>query len=144
VRSLKLVGLVLAALAGAVVLSPAVAWVLPLLAGKPFTFARVFDRVFQVLLVVGLVVAWRRLDLGSLGQLGLGRTGWARGFGRGLALGFAGLAAGLAFAWIAGGLRLEQRYGPAKTVRKAPSARAPRSSSGRARRSSSAASSSAA
>lgn len=118
-RSLKLVCLVLGALGGAVVVAPAVAWVLPHLAGKSFTFARVFDRVFQVLLVVGLVLAWRPLDLGSLGQLGLGRRGWARGLGRGLALGFAGLAAGLAFAWACGGLRVEQRYAAAKTVRKA-------------------------
>jgi membrane protease YdiL (CAAX protease family) len=116
---LKLIALVLAALAGAVVLAPGVAWLLPTLVGKTFTFARVFDRVFQVLLVVGLVLAWRRLDLGGLAQLGLGRSGWARGLGRGLALGFAGLGVGLAFAWLCGGLRWELRYDPPKTVRKA-------------------------
>lgn len=118
-RSLRLVGVVLGALAGAVVLSPAVAWLLAAVLGHAFTFARVFDRVFQAVLVVGLAVWWRRLDLGDPAAIGLVWGGWARGLLRGLALGFAGLLAGLAFVAASGGLHVEHRFPPGKTLRKA-------------------------
>jgi CAAX protease family protein len=119
VKTWRLVGLVLGCLAVAVVASPWVAGVLPGLAGKAFTFSRVFDRVFEVLLVGALVVAWRRLDLGGAAALGLRDPAWAARLGRGLAIGLAGLAVALCLCWLGGALVPDLRYAPAKTVRKA-------------------------
>jgi membrane protease YdiL (CAAX protease family) len=113
------VGLVLGCLAVAVVASPWVARALPAVAGKVFTFSRVFDRVFEVLLVVGLVAAWRRLDLGGAAAIGLRDPAWAARLGRGLAIGLAGLAVGLVLCWLGGALVPELRFPAAKTVRKA-------------------------
>src|SRR6266403_927706 len=79
--------------------------------GWSFSFARVYDRVFEVLLVAGVLTAWRRLDLGSATGIGFRRHAWARELARGLAIGFAGLAVGIAVPAL--------RFSPAKTLRKA-------------------------
>jgi membrane protease YdiL (CAAX protease family) len=115
VPTVALGGLVLAVLAVSAAISP---WVSALLDHR-FTFARLFDRVFEVALVVVLLLAWRRLDLGGPAAIGLLREGWGRQVARGLAIGLAGMAVGLLVAWAAGGLVPQLRYDPAKTVRKA-------------------------
>src|SRR5439155_24261766 len=87
--------------------------------GWSFSFARVYDRVFEVLLVAGVLTSWRRLDLGSAAGIGFRRHAWARELGRGFAIGLAGLAVGLAVAWLFGGLVPALRFPPGKTLRKA-------------------------
>lgn len=101
------------------VVSPWIAWAAEAVAGQPFTFARVYDRVYQVLLVLGLVLAWRSLDLGGPADIGLVRTHWARRLATGLVVGTAGLAVGLVLCWLLGGLEPRLRYDAAKTLRKA-------------------------
>ncbi len=114
-RTVALGGLVLAVLLGSAAVSPAISALLD----HRFTFARLFDRVFEVALVVVLLLAWRRLDLGSPASIGLVRTGWRRDLARGLAIGLVGMAVGLVVAWAAGGLVPRLRFDPAKTVWKA-------------------------
>ncbi|HJQ84321.1 MAG TPA: type II CAAX endopeptidase family protein [Candidatus Binatia bacterium] len=117
-KSLGLVGLVVAVLAATAIASPWVAWALAE-AGRPYTFARVYDRVFEVLLVVGVLGCWRRLGLGRARDVGFRSSGWARDLGRGFAAGLVGLAVGLALAWLVGGAVPALRYPPGKTVWKA-------------------------
>src|SRR5437899_3257200 len=64
--------------------------------GWRLTFARVYDRVFELLLVAAVVIIWRRLDLGTPRQLGLARPRWAVVglFGLGLLLAVARLRTG--------------------------------------------------
>jgi len=119
VRTLRLVVLIVVLLVATAVLSPWVAWALEAVVGRPFTFSRVWNRVFEVLLVVGLLLAWRRLDLGGPSAIGFRRAGWARDLGRGLAAGVAGLSVGLALCWAGGALRPQLRFDPGKTVQKA-------------------------
>jgi hypothetical protein len=118
VKTLALVGLVVVLLAITTIASPAVASALDAL-GFSFKFSRVYNRVFEVLLVIALVVGWRRLDLGSPQAWGLRRPTWPRELTIGLAIGFAGLGLGLAAAWLGGGIVPDLRFDPAKTVRKA-------------------------
>src|SRR5438552_4945590 len=87
--------------------------------GRSFSFARVYDRVFEVLLVAGVLASWRRLDLGSATGIGFRRSAWAHELGRGFATGLAGLAVGLALATLLGGLGPALRVPPGKTLRKA-------------------------
>ena len=101
------------------VVSPWIAWGLEAALGRPFTFSRVWNRVFEVLLVVGLAFAWRRLDLGGPAAIGFRGTAWARDLLRGLGAGMAGLGVGLALCWAGGALRPQLRFDPAKTVQKA-------------------------
>jgi len=119
VRSLGLLALVVAALGVTATTSPWVASAAAAIAGRPFTFARVFDRLFEVLLGVGLLCAWRPLDLGTAASLGLQRDRWGRGLGRGIVLALVGLAVGVAVATVAGALEPALRYPPGKTLRKA-------------------------
>jgi membrane protease YdiL (CAAX protease family) len=119
VKTLGLLGLVASVLALTALVSPWVAWAVAGAAGRPFTFARVYDRVFEVLLVVGVVLAWRRLDLGSAAAIGLRGRGWARELLAGLGAGLVGLAVGLTICALLGGLAPVLRYPPGKTVRKA-------------------------
>jgi membrane protease YdiL (CAAX protease family) len=109
---------VLGALLAAAVASPWVAWALEATVG-PFTFSRVFDRTFQVLLVVGLIAVWRRLDLGGAAALGFRRGGAGRSLAVGLLVGGVGLAVGLGLCALAGALEPELRYPPGKTLWKA-------------------------
>src|SRR5256712_13254463 len=87
--------------------------------GWSFSFARVYDRVFEVLLVAGVLAGGRRLDRGSATGIGFRRPAWARELARGLAIGLAGLAVGIAVAALFGGLVPALRFSPAKTLRKA-------------------------
>jgi len=115
VRTLGLLALVLGVLAATTVVSPWVAGAL----GPDFTFGRVYDRVFEALLLVGLVLAWGRLDLGSPGAIGFERRGAGRWLMVGLGIGFAGLGVGLLAAWAGGALVPALRFPGLKTVRKA-------------------------
>jgi len=119
VRTLGLLGLVAAVLAATAVASPWVAWGAAVVVGRPFTFARVYDRVFEVLLAAGLLASWRRLGLGSATGIGFRRHAWARELGRGLAIGLAGLGVGLVVAALFGGVAPALRFPPGKTLRKA-------------------------
>src|SRR5207244_1758484 len=116
---LGLLGLVAAVLALTALASPWAAWGAAAVMGRSFSFARVYDRVFEVLLVVGVLTSWRRLDLGSATGIGFRRQAWARELARGLAIGLTGLAVGLAVAALFGGLVPALRFPPGKTLRKA-------------------------
>ena len=118
-RTLGLLALVAAVLAVTALASPWVAWAAAAVVGRPFAFARVYDRVFELLLVAGVLTSWRRLDLGSATGIGFRRHAWARELARGLAIGLAGLAVGIAVAALFGGLVPALRFSPAKTLRKA-------------------------
>jgi len=119
VRTLGLIALVLGLLVVTAVAAPWVAAGLAAL-GFEFKFSRVWNRVFEVLLVVGVGLLWRRLDLGRAADLGLVRAGWARDLGIGLAVGLAGMLTGLLVCWLGGGLVPQVRFPePWKTVRKA-------------------------
>jgi len=119
VRTLGLLGLVAAVLGVTALASPWAAWGAAAVMGRSFSFARVYDRVFEVLLVAGVLTAWRRLDLGSATGIGFRRHAWARELARGLAIGLAGLGVGIAVAALFGGLVPALRFSPAKTLRKA-------------------------
>jgi len=118
VRTLRLLGLVAAIWVLAAVVSPWVASGLADVGWQP-TFARLYDRVFELLLVAAVLFAWRRLDLGNAHDLGIARPRWAAELGRGLRVGFAGLAVALLVCLAAGALVPELRFGPAKTLGKA-------------------------
>ncbi len=118
-RSVALLGLVVGLLVVTAVLSPWMTWWVSALFDKPFTFSRVYNRVFEGLLVVGLVLTWRRLDLGGPRDIGLAGGGWATRLGRGLAISLIGVGLGLTVCWVFGGLAPDLRYPAAKTVQKA-------------------------
>jgi CAAX protease family protein len=115
VRTLWLLGLIFLLLVVTAVASP---WIAIGLAdvGFPFKFSRVYNRVFEVLLVVAIIAAWRPFDLGDARQIGLRRRGWAHDLGRGLLVGSAGIAVGLFACWLGGALAPRLRYDLAKTV----------------------------
>jgi membrane protease YdiL (CAAX protease family) len=119
VRSLALLGLVVGLLVVTAVVSPFATWAVTALVGRPFTFSRVYNRVFEVLLVVALVGLWRRLELGRPADIGLARRGWARELWIGLGVGLAGIAVALGLCAVAGALVPDLRYPPLKTLRKA-------------------------
>jgi membrane protease YdiL (CAAX protease family) len=119
VRTLALLGLVAALLVVTALASPWVLWGLGAAVERPFTFGRVYNRVFEVLLVVGLVLAWRRLDLGGPADLGFRRRAWARELGAGLWIGVVSLGLALAVGLLLGAVTPELRYPPVKTARKA-------------------------
>ena len=73
-RTLGLLGLVVAVLGVTALASPWVAWSVAAVMGRSFSFARVYDRVFEVLLVAGVLASWRRLDLGSATGIGFRRS----------------------------------------------------------------------
>jgi CAAX protease family protein len=116
VRTLRLLALVAGALAVTAVLSPWIAGAVTAVFGTDFRFSRVYNRVFEVLLVGGLVLAWRRLDLGGPGDIGLRRRGWAGEFGTGLVAGLAGVGAALGAAWLFGAFVPELRFPLAKVL----------------------------
>jgi len=118
VKTARLLGLVVALLAITTVASPVVADGLHAL-GFGFRFSRVYNRVFEVLLVVALALGWRRLDLGGPTAWGLREPGWRRDLAIGLAVGAAGIGLGLAAAWLGGGVLPDLRFDALKTVRKA-------------------------
>lgn len=118
-RSLALVGLVVLLLAVTAVVSPWAAWTVAELTERSFDFARVYHRVFEGLLVLALVLTWRRLDLGAPSDIGFTRGRWARDLGSGVRIGVGGLAVGLGVAALFGGIVGDLRYAPGKTVYKA-------------------------
>jgi membrane protease YdiL (CAAX protease family) len=87
--------------------------------GHAFKLTRVYNRVFEVLLVVAIAIAWRWLDLGGPAAWGLRRPRWGRELVTGLALGLVGIGVGLAVAWTWGGIAPALRFPALKTVRKA-------------------------
>jgi membrane protease YdiL (CAAX protease family) len=119
VRSLALLGLVVGLLVVSAVASPWVTWWVSALFHKPFTLSRVYNRVFEVLLIGGLLLAWRRLDLGGPRDIGLASRDWAPQLWRGLGIGLIGVGIGLTVCWLLGGLVPDLRYPGLKTVRKA-------------------------
>jgi membrane protease YdiL (CAAX protease family) len=119
VKALGFLALVAGTLGVTALVSPWVAGALAEGFGRPFKFGRVYDRVFEVLLLVGVVVSWRRLDLGGAADIGFRRRGWSRDLLVGLGAGAAGLAVALALCALAGALVPDLRFPPGKTVRKA-------------------------
>lgn len=118
-RTLGLIALVGLTLLLAAASAPAVAAALAA-TGFDFPFSRVWNRVFQVLLVAGVILSWRRLDLGRASDLGLTRPTAARDLAVGFAIGLAGMALGLVVGWLGGGLVPQLRFpDPWKTARKA-------------------------
>ena len=117
-RTLRLLGAVAAVWVLAAVVSP---WLAAMLAagGWRLTFARVYDRVFELLLVAAVVIIWRRLDLGTPRQLGLARPRWAVELARGFGAGVAGLALALVVCAVFGAVAPELRFAAAKTLQKA-------------------------
>jgi membrane protease YdiL (CAAX protease family) len=115
VRTLRLLGLVLGLLAVTAVASPWITLALEGLGGD-FKFSRVYNRVFEVLLVLAIVLGWRRLDLGNASQIGLRHRAWADDLGRGLLIGALGVGVGVAACWLGGAMVPELRYDPAKTL----------------------------
>lgn len=116
--TLRLLILVLVLLLLTAVLSPWIALGLADL-GFPFKFSRVWNRVLQVLLVIALVLGWRRLDLGGLRDIGFRRDGWQRDLGQGLAIGFGGVMVGLFACWLGNALVPDLRFSIPKTAWKA-------------------------
>jgi membrane protease YdiL (CAAX protease family) len=110
--------LVLGLLAVTAVTSPWIALGLDALGGD-FKFSRVYNRVFEGLLVVGILVGWRRLDLGNATEIGLRHPDWARDLRRGLLIGVVGVGTGVAACWLGEAMVPALRYDPLKTVWKA-------------------------
>jgi membrane protease YdiL (CAAX protease family) len=119
VKSLALLAVVLATLLVTALVSPWVAWGLAAWTPHRFTLARVYDRVFEVLLAAAVAAGWRRLELGTPEAIGFGRARWGRDFGVGLAAGVLGVATGLALCWTFGALLPALRFPWPKTIRKA-------------------------
>src|SRR5262249_61620357 len=101
-RTLRLVALVLGLLVVTAIASP---WITLAANGLGFSFkfSRVYNRVFEVLLVVAILFGWRRLDLGNARQIGLRHPRWARDLGAGLLVGVLGVGAGVVACWLGGG-----------------------------------------
>jgi hypothetical protein len=118
VRTLALLALVLGLLAITAVASPWIAMGLQGF-GFAFHFSRVYNRVFEILLVLAIVFGWRRLDLGSATQIGLRDGGGARALGRGLLIGAVGVGAGVLACWLGGAMIPQLRYDAGKTLGKA-------------------------
>src|SRR5262249_44115659 len=118
VRTLGLLGLVLVLLAVTAVASPGIATAAAGL-GFAFKFSRVYNRVFEVVLVLAILLGWRRLDLGTATQIGLRHPRWLRDLCRGVLVGFLGLAAGVVVCWLGGAMGPALRFGVTKTRGKA-------------------------
>ncbi len=117
-RTLRLLALVLGLLLVTAVASPWIAMGLDGL-GSDFKFSRVYNRVFEVLLIAAILLGWRRLDLGNATQIGLRQRGWARDLARGLLIGITGVGTGVAACWLGEAMVPQLRYEVAKTVGKA-------------------------
>jgi len=117
-RTLRLVALVLGLLVVTAIASPWITLAANAL-GFSFKFSRVYNRVFEVLLVAAIVFGWRRLDLGNARQIGLRHPRWARDLGAGLLVGVLGVGAGVLACWLGGAMAPELRYAVPKTIWKA-------------------------
>ena len=107
--TVRLLGGVVVLLGITSVLSPPVASLLDEI-GWGTNFSRVYNRVFEVLLVVWLIARRRQLGLGSAQAIGFRHPGWARDFGIGFAAGLGGLVVALLFCWSQDGLVPGFRY----------------------------------
>jgi membrane protease YdiL (CAAX protease family) len=118
VRTLRLVALILALLVVTAVASP---WITLAAKGLGFSFkfSRVYNRVFEVLLVVAILLGWRRLDLGNAKQIGLRHPRWARDLGTGLLAGVLGVGTGVLACWLGGAMVPALRFAVPKTIWKA-------------------------
>src|SRR4029450_4558232 len=114
VPTLRLLGLVLGLLAVTAITSPWIATALGA-AGFDFKFSRVYNRVFEVLLVIAILLGWRRFDLGSATAIGLRHAGWARDLRWGLVIGALGVGAGVAAGMLGGAMVPRLRYDAATT-----------------------------
>src|SRR5262249_32947712 len=99
--------------------SPWVAWGLAAWTGHRFALARVYDRVFEVLLAAAVACGWHRLELGTLEAIGFRRARWGPDAGVGVGARVLGVATGLALCWTFGGLVPALRFPWPKTIRKA-------------------------
>ena len=117
-RTLRLVALVLGLLVVTAIASPWITLAANAL-GFSFKFSRVYNRVFEILLVVAILLGWRRLDLGNATQIGLRQRRWARDLGAGLLVGVIGVGAGMLVCWLGGAMVPELRYAVPKTIWKA-------------------------
>ena len=117
-RSAALVGVVLVALGVATLASPMVTSGLAAV-WRRVPLPRVYDRAFEVMLAIGLLVRWRRLDLGDLKTIGFRHDGWAAALRRGVGVGLIGVAVGLLLAGAAGGVVPVLRFSVGKTIWKA-------------------------
>ena len=113
-KTLGVLGLVAGVLVATAIASPWIAWGL----GPRFTYARVFDRVFEASLLIAVVLAWRALDLGDAASIGFRSRDAAREVARGFVFGMAGLGVGLGLCALCGALEPALRFGAAKTLRK--------------------------
>jgi membrane protease YdiL (CAAX protease family) len=113
VRTRRLLGLVLGLLALTAVISPWIATGLGAL-GFDFKFSRVYNRIFEVLLVLAIVAGWRRFDLGSATQIGLRHPRWREDLRRGLWIGVAGVGTGVLVCWLGGAMVPRLRHEPAQ------------------------------
>src|SRR5207237_9897064 len=93
--------------------TPWIAWGL----GPRFTYARIFDRVFEASLLIAVVLAWRALDLGDAASIGFRSRDAAREVARGFVFGMAGLGVGLGLCAFCGALEPALRFGAARTLR---------------------------
>jgi membrane protease YdiL (CAAX protease family) len=73
----------------------------------------------EVVLVLAILLGWRRLDLGTATQIGLRHPRWLRDLCRGVLVGFLGLAAGVVVCWLGGAMVPALRFGVTKTLGKA-------------------------
>lgn len=118
-RSLRLLALVAALLVLTSVASPWVTWALAARWRHRLTFSRVYNRVFEILLVLALPLVWRRLDLGTPAAIGFRRARWTRALGRGAGIGVAGIASALLVCVALGAVQPALRFAPGKTAGKA-------------------------
>jgi len=107
--SARLLAVALGVLAVTAFLTPPVASLLEAI-GWEVRFSRVYNRVFEVLLVIVLIAWRRRLDLGGGEAIGFRHPAWRGDLGRGLLIGAVGLTMALGFCYLAGGLVPGLRY----------------------------------
>ena len=114
-RTVRLVALVLGLLVVTAIATP---WITLVANGLRFSFkfSRVYNRVFEVLLVVAILLGWRRLDLGNAKQIGLRHPRWARDLGAGLLVGVLGVGAGVLACWLGGAMVPHLRFAVPKTI----------------------------
>jgi membrane protease YdiL (CAAX protease family) len=117
-RTVQLLALVVALLVVTSIASPWVAMAAASL-GFDFKFSRVYNRVFEILLVLAIVLGWRRLDLGNATQIGLRHPQWWPHLRAGLRVGIVGVAAGVAACLLGGAMVPRLRHPLAETVWKA-------------------------
>src|SRR5262249_50412943 len=110
VKSVALLAVVVATLLVTALVSPWVTWGLAAWTGHRFGLARVYDRVFELLLVAAVAGGWRRLDLGSPAAIGFRGARWDRDVGIGIGAGLLGLATGLALCWTFGSFLPSLRF----------------------------------